>query len=355
MDAVHAALLDAVGALLLAEAGRVGGEGLGQLVLGEDLVDELADHGVLGGADEVQVLALDLVHHGVHLSLGHNALHHVAVDHEGGDAEGEALVDHKVPGVGQHALVEAGNVAHQVVEAVAGHAAGRVHVDAVKGLHDLGVVGDVKVGGDGLTEALHLHVGGVVGADGHGGINDVGDLEHDVADLLGQLRLQSLQLGQTVGVGLDLGLGLLSLLELGGVLLGLAHQDAHLLGQGVALGAQVLSLSNGGTVLAVQLQHLVHQGQLLILELLLDVFLYHVGVFPDKLDIQHGLFLQYCSFGMVLMFHVKPTFLGKKSRQKNFLRNCVSPLARRGGGRWKHRFPRLVDLPATLVLSRQAV
>ncbi len=93
-----------------------------------------------------------------------------------------------------------------------------------------------------------------------------------MTDLLGQFRLQSLQLGQTVGVGLDLGLGLLSLLELGGVLLGLAHQDAHLLAEGVALGAQVLSLGNGGTVLAVQLQHLVHQGKLLILELLLECF-----------------------------------------------------------------------------------
>ena len=43
---------------------------------------------------------------GVHVGLGHDALHHVAVDHEGGDAEGEALADHEVPGVGQHRLVE---------------------------------------------------------------------------------------------------------------------------------------------------------------------------------------------------------------------------------------------------------
>ena len=70
VDAVDAALLQAVGALLLAEAGGVGGQGLGQLLLGDDLVDELADHGVLAGADEVQVLALDLVHHGVHLGQG---------------------------------------------------------------------------------------------------------------------------------------------------------------------------------------------------------------------------------------------------------------------------------------------
>ena len=91
MDAVDAPLLDAVGALLLAEAGGIGGEGLGQLVLGDDLVDKLADHGVLGGADKVEILPLDLIHHGVHLGLAHDALHHVAVDHEGGDAEGEAL------------------------------------------------------------------------------------------------------------------------------------------------------------------------------------------------------------------------------------------------------------------------
>ena len=75
---------------------------------------------MLGGTDEVQVLALDLVHHGVHLGEGHDTLHHVAVDHEGRDDIGEALVDHEVTGIGQDSLVQAGNVAQQVVEAVAG-------------------------------------------------------------------------------------------------------------------------------------------------------------------------------------------------------------------------------------------
>jgi hypothetical protein len=98
VDAVDAPLLDAVGALLLAEAGGIAGQGLGQGGLGQDLVDEAADHGVLAGADEVEVLALDLVHHGVHVRLGaHDALHHVAVDHKGRDAVGEALADHEVP------------------------------------------------------------------------------------------------------------------------------------------------------------------------------------------------------------------------------------------------------------------
>ena len=288
MDAVDAALLNAVGALLLPEAGGVGGEGLGQAVFRDDLVDELADHGVLGGADEVQVLALDLVHHGVHLSLGHDALHHVAVDHKGRDAEDEALADHKVPGVGQYALMDAGDVPHEIVKAVAGHTACGVHVDAVEGLHDLGVVGDLKVGDHRLTKALDLHVAAVIGADGHGGIDDVGDLEHDLADLLGQLALLGLQLREAVGVGLYLGLGRLGLRQLGGVLLGLTHEHTHLLAQGVAGRAELLGLGHDGAVLAVQGDDLVHQRQLLLLELLFDVLLDNFGVLPDEFDVQHS-------------------------------------------------------------------
>ena len=240
---------------------------------------------MLGGADEVQVLPLDLVHHGVHVGLGHNALHHIAVDHEGGDAEGEALADHEVPGVGQHRLVEPGDIPHQVVEARAGHPARRVHVHPVEALHNIGVVGDIKLRDDGLAELLHLHVLAVVLPDGDGGVDDVGDLEHDPADLRGQLGFLLLQLGQPVGVGLHLGLGGLRLLQLGGVLLGLAHEHPHLLGQLVALGAQVIGLRHGVPVAAVQLNDLIHQGELFLLELLLDVFLDDFRVVPDKFDV----------------------------------------------------------------------
>ncbi len=41
---------------------------MGSSSIPEDLVDESAHHGVLTGADQVQVLALDLVHHGVHVT-----------------------------------------------------------------------------------------------------------------------------------------------------------------------------------------------------------------------------------------------------------------------------------------------
>ena len=65
--------------------------------------------------------------------------------------------------------MQAGNVAQQVVEAVAGDAACGVKVDAVEALHDVHVVRDRVVGHNGLAEALDLDVMAVVGADGHAG------------------------------------------------------------------------------------------------------------------------------------------------------------------------------------------
>ena len=139
---------------------------------------------MLARADEVEVLTLDLVHHGVHVVLAHDALDHVAVDHERRDAERKALVDHKVARVGEHALVQTRDVAEQVVEARAGHAARGVHIHAVKALHDLRVVGNFKIRRLRLAEALHLDVIAVVGADGHAGVDDVRDLQHILVQLL---------------------------------------------------------------------------------------------------------------------------------------------------------------------------
>ena len=43
---------------------------------------------------------------------------------KGGMTVGEALVDHEIPGVGQHGLVQPGDIAQQVVEAAAADTAG---------------------------------------------------------------------------------------------------------------------------------------------------------------------------------------------------------------------------------------
>ena len=287
VDAIDAALLDAVRALLLAEAGRIGGQSLGQLLVGNDLVNEAADHGVLGGTDQIQVLALDLVHHAVHIGLGHNALNHVAMDHERGDAVSEALVDHEIAAISQNCLVQAGNVTQQIIETGAGNAAGSLQIDAVEGLHDVGVIGNGEGGNLALTEALHFHVGGVIGTDGHGGVDDLGDHDHALVQLFFQLHFQFLQLSQTVGLLLDLSLNGLGLGCFGRILLGLTHQHTDLLGQSVAVGAQLVGLHDGGAALAVQLNDFVHQRQLGVLELLLDVFSDSVGIFPDKLNVEH--------------------------------------------------------------------
>ena len=288
MDAVNAALLDAVRALLLAEAGGVGRERLGKAALGQNFADEAADHRVLARADEVEVLALDLVHHGVHVVLAHDALDHVAVDHERRDAECEALVDHKVARVGEHALVQARDVAEQVVEARAGDAARGVHVDAVEALHDLRVVGNFKIGDLRLAEALDLDVAAVVRADGDAGVDNVRNQQHDLVDLLLILLFELFKLGQAVGVRLDGRLDLFGLFELARVLLRLTHQHADLLREGVAAGAQLARLGDGGAVLGVELDDLVDEGELFVLELLLDVFLDLIGIFPQEFHIQHN-------------------------------------------------------------------
>ena len=250
---------------------------------------------MLAGADQVQILALNLIHHGVHFGKAHHAGDHIAADHKRGNAVGEALVDHKITGIGGHGTVQAGDVAHQVVETVAGYAAGRIHVDAVKALHNVGVVGNLKIGGDRLTKPLHLHIAAIVRADGHAGVNDLGNDHHDLVKLLGGSVNAGIQLCHTLGVGLHCGivgvdLGLqLGLFGLVGTLFQLPVQRAVGLAQLVALCLERVALLHGAALFSVQRNGLVHQGQLGVLELLADVFLYCFGIFPYKSYIKHSL------------------------------------------------------------------
>ena len=125
----------------------------------------------------------------------------------------------------------------------------------------------------------------VVGADGHAGVDHLGDRVHDLLNLGLQLGLLGFQLLQAVSLGGDLLLDFLGLGGLAGVLLGLAHQCADLLGQLVAVCAQVAGLADGGAVLGVEPDDLIDKGQLGVLELFLDVFLDSVRVFTDKTNV----------------------------------------------------------------------
>jgi hypothetical protein len=158
-----------------------------------------------------------------------------------------------------------------------------------EGLHDLGVVGDLKVGHPGLAEALDLHVVGVVRADGHGGVDDIWGIWSI------RVRISSASSpswrsssARRSALAVTWALARLGLRLLGRVLLGLAHQHADLFGQLVAAGPELIGLRDGGAAPGVQVDDLVHQGQLGVLEFLFDVLSYGVGILPDKTDIQHG-------------------------------------------------------------------
>jgi len=198
--------------------------------------------------------------------------------------------------------VQARDIAHEIVKSAAGNAAGRVHVNAVEALHYLGVIGNVEIGNDRLAEALDLDICRVVRADGNGGIDDVRDGQHDLADAHGKLVVQRLKLGKAVGVCLDLRLCLLGLGKLRGVLLRLTHELSDLFRQRVAACAQLVCLGHRRAVFHVKVNDLVHQRQLLVLKLLFDVFLYCIRVFADKFYIEHCCF----SFYLIISSQLRP-------------------------------------------------
>ena len=290
VNPVHTALLDAVGALLLAEAGGVRSQRLGQALFRQNLVNETADHGVLGSTDQIQILAFDFVHHGVHIGLAHHALYHVAVNHKGRNAVGKALADHKVTAISQNSLMQAGNITQQIVETVAGYPTGCVQINAVEGFHNLGVVGNGVLGHNGVAETLHFHVAAVVRSQRYALVDNLGNHQHNLVNLCLQLALFCLQLSQTVSVFLHFFLHSLSLSQLAGVFFGLTHEHTDLLGQGIARGTQLLCLLNGSAQLLVQSNDLVYQRQLFILKLLFDVFFYQFRIFPDQFHVQHVCF-----------------------------------------------------------------
>ena len=286
VDAVHATLLNAVCAHFLPEARGIAGEGLGELLLRQNGIDELADHRVFAGADEVQILALDLVHHALHLRKGHDAGNNLAADHERRNVVRKALVDHEVTGICQNGGVQACDIAAQIVKAVAAGVTGSVDVDAVELLHDVHVIGHLEFRHERIAEALDLHVFGIVLADGHGIVDEVRDDQHDLTDSCGQLGLLLFQSLQLFADGADLSLDCLSLF-----LFALTHEGADLLADGLPLAAQLVALHLCLTELPVQLYHFVYQRQLFVLELLSDVLLDFFRIIPDPFDVDHDSFL----------------------------------------------------------------
>ena len=282
MDTVHTTLFNAVSTYFLAEAGRIAGQGAGQGVFLQNGINEFANHGVFAGADQVQIFTLDLVHHVLHFGEGHDARHHVTVDHEGRHAIGEATINHEITSIAQNSRMQPGNIPHQVIEAIAAGLAGAVQINTIQPLHDVHMVRHLEIRHLGLAEALQLHILAVVLADGHTVINDVGDHQHPLADFRLQFFFLLLQGCQFIRHGGDLCLYLL-----GFFLLSLGHQAANLLGQGLALVPQAVSLLASFPVFLIEGNHLIHHGQFGILKLFADVLFDLLRVITEQIDIQH--------------------------------------------------------------------
>ncbi len=122
---------------------------------------------MLGCTYEVQILALDFIHHGVHFLKAHNARYNLASYHIRRYAVGKALVYHKISGISEHCGMKSRNIAHKIIKAFAGNLAGGVLVYAVKQLHNIGVVGYFKIGVRLLAEFFNLNIFAVVLADRH--------------------------------------------------------------------------------------------------------------------------------------------------------------------------------------------
>ena len=135
---------------------------------------------MLTGADEIEILAFDLVHHGIHLCKTHNAGYYIAADHKGRYTVGKAAANHKVSCVGDHGRVKSGNITHQIVKAIPGHFSGSVQINAVKTLHNVCMVRNLKLRNCRLSELFDLYILAVIFSNGDAWVNDIRDRHHDL-------------------------------------------------------------------------------------------------------------------------------------------------------------------------------
>ena len=234
---------------LLAEAR--GARGVAQRELGgvEHLTGVQVGEGDLGGGDQELVLAGVV---GVILELGQLAgtVHDLAVDDDRRDELGEAAGDMCVQEEVLQRTIERGAGAGEHGEASAGKLGAAVEVqDAGLDTQVPMGLGLKALGGEvaGLAHAATLGVLVLILAHGRDVGRDVGNAGHEVGDLgveFGTARAEHLDLL------VDLANGVLG--SLGLVALALLHEDADLLGLGVAGGLQILDLCDDGAALLIE-------------------------------------------------------------------------------------------------------
>jgi hypothetical protein len=276
VDTVNAALFDPMCADFLPEARRIAGQCLGQLLLFNEGIDEFTDHRVLTRSDQVQILPFYFIHHVFHLGEAHNAVDDIAADHKGRNIVCEAPVDHEVTRVGKNGRMQACYVSAEIVETVAARFPRTFDVDAMQLFHNVNMIRYLKIGNGRFAETLNLHVLTVVLSDWNGIVNDIRDYHHPFFDLGVELFLQLLQFNKLPG---NLGNSLLVVFRF--LFPAFGHQISYFLADGIPLASQVVAFELGIPVFFVHFYNFIDKYQLLILELLFDVFLNQLGVRPQ--------------------------------------------------------------------------
>ena len=229
----------------------------------------------LGGAHQVHVVALEVVDLLVVRVQEAGALHDVRAHQHRRDHELEAGLARLLGGEHEHAQLQPGAVAGQVVEARAADLGAALHVDNPQRLCQVQVVFDLEVEFGHFADVLDYDE--VLLAAGRRTLDDVGD---GVLQLL-QLLLRG-------------GLLRLGLFHAGLELVGAFQQRRAVLGGGLAdllakrllLGAQLVRLLDGGAAGLVGGQQLVHKRRVFAAGPL--GLADGLGVFAHTLQINHA-------------------------------------------------------------------
>ena len=134
---------------------------------------------MLACTNQIEILSLNLIHHGIHLGKTHNACHYIAADHERRYTVSESPVNHEISCIGNHRRMEPGDISHQIIEAVSGNFSGAVQINSVKSLHDLCMIRDFKVRNYGFAVFLNLNILAVVFSNWNTRIDDIGNRHHN--------------------------------------------------------------------------------------------------------------------------------------------------------------------------------
>ena len=271
----------AMGPDLATELGRQARQREGQSPDVDHLVHEHGAHRMLRRRDQVQVLAVDLVHHVLEVREVDDALVGGPAHEERREDRGEALLHHVVQGEGKQRLIQSDEVSEQVDESGARDLAGPLEVGEPEGLEQLAVRPELEVDRPRGPPPGNFHVLRVVLADRDAFVEQVGQPQESVADLPREFLDPKVQRG-------DL------LRQRGRFLAQLVRVLARLLGLGdflrdlIPTALQRVAFGEGFPPFFVPLNHGVEQLRLVRRVTLGQILPDDLRILPDKPDVEHA-------------------------------------------------------------------